>query len=62
MVEALVTSMIHLPTNVTHKLKLMMDWDEIEKGIGHFQSYKYPHRLTYSLNSVIDWEKNRRVL
>ena len=25
--------------NTTHKLKLIMDWEEKMRGIGHFQSY-----------------------
>ena len=57
MVEALVSSMIHLPACNSHA-EVDDRLGGNEKGIGHFQSYKHPHRPTYSLNSTTNWEKN----
>ena len=45
--------------NATHHLRLIMNWEEKGKGIGHFQSYIYIHtqNTTHRLKFMVNWEE-----
>ena len=54
-----------LPVINTHKpqltgSRLIVNWEEKGRGIGHFQSYMHTQNTTHHLMLIMDWEKKER--